>query len=625
MKYNYFYVFIFLVLSTLQLQGQNFFEQEWESKKITEPQEVNMYNTDITPPDTVGISVDTSEVINKILPNHFSNNANGYADFDWKEPGSRKLHNWQNANINFMRLPGGNWTSEYFWSGEVPYGVKEEYVDPKTDDWILKNKDFMELADSLDAEPVICVNYSLARYAADSIENPVQKAAGYAADWVRKVNKEMDMGVTYWEVGNEDYGPWQAGYCIDGDTITGDEYGRDFRIFVDSMKAVDPTIKVGAQVVNKDDGIKTYSGFNWWNKKVLPEVQDKADFLICHDYFTWAEDPNDVTVDEILSSVPKIGEDKQLIQNNVEKYTDKPADHFPVAMTEYNFRGGSKEISHVSGLFIAQALGEFIEYDYGMSMIWNMNNGYDDEHGGDHGIIAIGEPGVEDYTPHASFFAYHYYEQYFGDKLVKSSPKKENIRTYASTFSSGETGMVMVNLSGEAKSVELQFAGNTRYNNMVWHTVSSENPTNRWFAINGNKPSNDKNGPANYEEILPFYKEITSENPVMHLKPYSINYCLLSDSESVSLFDKEETICSNASVSVYPNPAHTRVHIRFERGFENNWKIELLTVSGKLMKKMEYTGSGKEKQINVEDMSPGLYILKISSGEKTITRKLQIN
>jgi hypothetical protein len=59
------------------------------------------------------------------------------------------------------------------------------------------------------ATGLITVNYGYARYGTSA--NPVAAAAHLAADWVR-----YDKGrTTYWEVGNEIYGTWEAGYRID--------------------------------------------------------------------------------------------------------------------------------------------------------------------------------------------------------------------------------------------------------------------------------------------------------------------------------------------------------------------------------------------------------------------------
>src|SRR5574344_2517487 len=94
------------------------------------------------------------------------------------------------------------------------------------------------LAGQIGAKPQICVNLSLARF----IPGPdsVEAAAHYAADWVRHVNGNAATYTRYWEVGNEHYGSWQAGWLVNGDTMDGAYYGRAFCIFADSMKAADP-------------------------------------------------------------------------------------------------------------------------------------------------------------------------------------------------------------------------------------------------------------------------------------------------------------------------------------------------------------------------------------------------
>ena len=88
-------------------------------------------------------------------------------------------------------------------------------------------------------EGLITVNYAYARYGT-SID-PVAKAAHLAADWVR-----YDNGRTkFWEIGNENAGPWEYGWMIDTSInkdgqpqiISGELYGKHFRIFADSMKA----------------------------------------------------------------------------------------------------------------------------------------------------------------------------------------------------------------------------------------------------------------------------------------------------------------------------------------------------------------------------------------------------
>ncbi len=602
--------------------SQSFFDDEWLPKYFQNSVDV-ILNNNVPDPllPVYEIQIDPDSIINNVLPTHFGNNANGWMHFDWKIPGNRSMKNWKNANIQFMRMPGGNWSNQYFWTMEVPFPVKEEYVDPKTASWIMTSDDFMALADSLDAEPVICINYSLARYA--DVENPVEMAAGYAADWVRRVNIELGKDVRYWEIGNENFGPWIAGWVVDGDTTDGDEYGRYFNVFVDSMKAVDPTIKIGAQVVPEDNGIVTYGGYNWWNKQVLPLVIDKADFLICHDYFVWAEDQRTIPVEDILAAVDMIGTDKQLIEDNVEKYTDKPRDFLPVTMTEFNFRGGLKVISHLSGVFMSQAIGEFIRHGYDLPLIWDMINGYEEERG-DHGILSKSEPGVEDYTPHASFFVYYYYQKYFGDRMVHSQTDNPDIKVYASEFSSGEQGMVIVNLSNEGSKIRIQSEDTSVYESMVWHTVSSSDLENRWFAINDIQPDNMLNGPENYEDILPYYKSIEGDVPELVLKPYSINYLVLTNagidikgqSNPVSIRtspDLSDQLHDTLKVSY--DPAGGSLNLKCTLKHSGYYRIDLYNVTGSLVSRID-EGISLTDQFTVirqaGSLPAGIYFIRIA-------------
>ena len=72
------------------------------------------------------------------------------------------------------------------------------------------------------------------------------------------------------------------------------------------MKKVDSTIKVGAVVYSKDGD---------WNRQVLAEVKDDADFLVVHNYFTSFKH---TTYQDILSSLPQIGEIKALLDTLIQ-------------------------------------------------------------------------------------------------------------------------------------------------------------------------------------------------------------------------------------------------------------------------------------------------------------------
>ena len=106
-----------------------------------------------------------------------------------------------------------------------------------------------------------------------------------AADWVEYCNGSVDTpygelraqnghpepyDVTYWEIGNESYGPDPTGSC------TPEEYAKAFPAYVKAMKARDPSIKI---VMNG------YSGTEW-SDTVLRLAGRYADAFQFHIYHT---------------------------------------------------------------------------------------------------------------------------------------------------------------------------------------------------------------------------------------------------------------------------------------------------------------------------------------------------
>ena len=139
---------------------------------------------------------------------------------------------------------------------------------------------------------IITVNYGYARYGTGP--DPVAAAAHLAADWVR-----YDNGRTkYWEIGNECNGTWEAGYRIDlsknhdgqPEFISGNLYGRHFKVFADSMRAaaqqMAATIYIGAYILEQAPQSWQTPTDQTWNQGVIGQVKDVADFYIVHSYYT---------------------------------------------------------------------------------------------------------------------------------------------------------------------------------------------------------------------------------------------------------------------------------------------------------------------------------------------------
>ncbi len=148
------------------------------------------------------------------------------------------------------------------------------------------------------------------------------------------------------------------------------------------MKKIDPSIKVGVvgyQKPKSRDPVQSR-----WNELVLPEIIDVADFYILHDYY--AKYGAVLTPSEMLNAVDTTYSHIRVVNEAIEKYTDKKANHLPIALTEFNTRSFAKmsngdgvtNVSHCAGLFFSHALGEIIRQGYGMAMMWDIENGYKD-------------------------------------------------------------------------------------------------------------------------------------------------------------------------------------------------------------------------------------------------------
>ena len=127
-------------------------------------------------------------------------------------------------------------------------------------------------------------------------DDPVAQAAHLAADWVR-----YDKGRTrFWEIGNEVFGSWEAGYRIntslnkDGqpEYINGTLYGKHCKVFIDSMKAA--AAETGAEIYIGAVAVEASgTGPANWNVDLMKEVGGEIDFYIIHNYFTpWNQNSN---------------------------------------------------------------------------------------------------------------------------------------------------------------------------------------------------------------------------------------------------------------------------------------------------------------------------------------------
>lgn len=497
-----------------------FFLNDWQAKSLILPP-----YTDTVVPNLGGttIKVNPSEIITKVPLSLFGNNANPYMSQMVTEP--VLLDHIRNLHPHIIRFPGGNLSSVYFWNAsrtEPPVSVPANLVNASgasepagywygknNESWTISLDNYYAMLQQTGNTGIITINYGFARYGTGA--NPVADAAHLAADWVR-----YDKGRTrYWEIGNESNGEWQAGYRIDVANnkdgqpaiVTGALYGKHFKVFADSMRKaaqeIGHTIFIGAQLLEKQAESWQTATDKTWNEGVFKEAANTPDYYIVHSYYT-PYNANSTAAD-ILSSGSTVTTN---IINYVTQSTQAAGVTMkPLAMTEWNiFASGSQQmVSHVNGMHAVLVLSEMLRKKYGMASRWDLANGWDN--GNDHGTFNIGdEPGgIAKWSPRPVFYYLYYFQKMLGDRAVQATVvNNSSVEALASSFSSGQLGLVLLNKATTPQSIQLElqnFRVGARY---YWYTLTGGTDNgefSRRVYINGQGPSGVSGGPSNYTSI----------------------------------------------------------------------------------------------------------------------------
>ncbi len=149
-------------------------------------------------------------------------------------------------DCKIIRMPGGNYISAYDWKDTIGDPDKRPPIMDPVWRAVQPNDvgvdELLHMAQLINAEPYWCVStgFDAPRSGAELLEyvngaattewGAKRAANGHPAPW----------RVKYWDVGNEMYGHWQMGH------MDRDQYYVKHNLFVDAMRAVDPTIYITA-------------------------------------------------------------------------------------------------------------------------------------------------------------------------------------------------------------------------------------------------------------------------------------------------------------------------------------------------------------------------------------------
>ena len=497
-----------------------FFLDDWQPRTFIAPAYVDAATASTT--GTV-VNVDATSIITRIPLSTFGQNAVWWMGPVANEP--KFLDPITKLHPHIIRFPGGSTSDVYFWNAQqginpadAPALITNESgakQDPhfiygkSTYNWQCNLDDYYAMLQQTNNKGIITVNYGYARYGTGP--DPVAAAAHLAADWVRYDNGRTKL----WEIGNENFGAWEWGYRIDPalnkdgqpEYITGALYAQHFKIFADSMRQA--AAETGNKIYIGAVAYDSPATESWqtttvktWNTGMMTGIHNNADFYVVHNYFTPYEQNSSAAV--VLSSaltVPHTMIDyiKQALQTS-------GAAIKPISMDEWNMwaKGSQQQVSNTSGVFAALVLAEAIKNKYGMAARWDLLNGWDS--GNDHGLFSAGdEPGIAKWSPRPSFYYMYFFQKMLGDRMVSSFVTgNSSIKSYASTWSSGEVNVSLVNISSTAQDVEVKmknFYSGSRY---YWYSLEGGNDNgefSRKVLVNGSGPASDAGGPIDYATL----------------------------------------------------------------------------------------------------------------------------
>ena len=495
-----------------------FFLDHWQAKTYVAPD----YTTGTIPSSvSTTVTIDATTIIAKIPTSIFGQNGNNWSG---KLDESSFITDLTNLEPHIVRLPGGSGSDCYFWNAvdASSPGIPDGYIDKDgkkqgftfgktTENCRPTIDDYYKLLYNTNTKGIITCNYGYARYGTG--KDPVMDAAKLAADWVTYDNGRTE----YWEIGNENYADWEAGYRIDvsrnqdgqPEILTGKLYAQHFKVFAREMrkaaKAIGKEIKIGA--VMQESPTQSYQVENTktWNAKMLPEInsdpETAPDYYVVHNYITPYNENS--TASTIIKAASKVPSEMMAFVNNELKING--ATSKPIAFTEWNMwaKDQKQQVSNVSGLFAVIVQAEAIKNKYGLAARWDIANGWDN--GNDHGLFSRGEPGIADWTPRPSFYHMYFFQKYLGDKLIPATVSgSQDVKAYGSIYDSGQSNVTLINASATAQNVEIKAKNISVGSRFYWYTLSGESDNgefSRKVKVNDQGTTNVAGGPKEYKTI----------------------------------------------------------------------------------------------------------------------------
>lgn len=352
-------------LSAFGVQPTDMISRFWlqESSGQAQP---SFWVTDIdwvpTPaPATVNVTIDATTTLRTVDQKMFGVNTavwdNGFTSAACKSLIAE-------GQYKAFRFPGGSLSDGYSWASNTTGATS----------WATDFDDFASVAvPATGGQCFITTNYGTG-------------TAAEAAAWVQYSNVTKHYGMKYWEVGNECYGSWEEdSHALPNDPVT---YAKQFALYYAQMKAIDPTIRVGAVSTPGEDAFANYPNevvtnpvtgqkHSGWTAVMLSTMNGLGvapDFIIYHRYPEYENDC-DFT---LLTGNSGWYSDMSDLRQQLNDYLGSAGVPTQIMCTENNCDAGpegKQMCSLVNGLFMADTFGTILQTECNSFLWWDLING----------------------------------------------------------------------------------------------------------------------------------------------------------------------------------------------------------------------------------------------------------
>jgi len=360
------------------------------------------------------------------------------------------------AGWTTVRYPGGSIADNYHWathnsvSGNCPY------------------RTFAQVVTNLGSTVIITANYGSGTYAE-------------AAAWVADANITNHYGFKYWEIGNEEYGTYET----DSNASPHDPhcYATNAAVFIQQMKAVDPTIKVGVIICSPTDPTQESNGYTGhpatnlitgqvvygWTPVVMSTLRQLGvtpDFAIFHYYpedYPYVGDNDQQLLAGTIStdSGTTWAGNASGLRGLITDYFGPSGTNIEILITENNSEEGTvgkQSVSLVNGLYYCDSLGQIMQTEFNSRVWWDYTdaspvttgdlatNLYGWRQYGDLGIMMTGttQPLTNRYPQYFDAELISHFAR-GGDAVVKATSDNPLLSAYAVLRTNGNLTLMALN------------------------------------------------------------------------------------------------------------------------------------------------------------------------------------